>query len=57
MAEYKIIHREELVGWFYVHANSEEEALEKWNRKVNNGEVDFSDLDLVDSSDTAELVT
>lgn len=57
MAEYKIIHREELVGWFYVHANSKEEALEKWNRKVNNGEVDFSDLDLVDSSDTAELVT
>lgn len=53
MAEYKIIHREELVGWFYVHANSKEEALEKWRNQVNNGEIDFSDMEMVDSSEIA----
>ena len=47
--------KEELIGWFYVEANSEEEALEEWNFKVNNGEIDFSDMDMVDSSDTAVL--
>lgn len=55
MKTYKIVHKEELVGWFYIEANSEEEALEEWNFKVNNGEIDFSDMDMVDSSDTAVL--
>lgn len=52
---YKIVHREELVGWFFVEAESEEEALEKYHHQVNNGRVDFSDLEMVDSSDIAEL--
>ena len=51
--EYKIIHREELIGWFYVEADSEDEALEVFYDDVNNGRVDFSDIELVDSSDTA----
>ena len=55
MKRYKIIHKEELVGWFYVEANSEEEALEEWNRKVSNGEVDFSDMELLESFDSAVL--
>lgn len=56
MHEYKIVHREELVGWFYVYAESEEDALEIYHDAVNNGRIDFSDMELVDSEDTAELV-
>jgi hypothetical protein len=55
MATYKIVHTEELVGWFYVEADSEEEAIEEYNRQVNNGEIDFSDLEMVDSTDVARL--
>lgn len=55
MKTYKIIHREEYVGWFYVEADSEEEAFEEWNFKVNNGEIDFADVEMVDSSDTVVL--
>lgn len=55
MASYKIIHKEELVGWFFVEANNEEEALAKYEAMVNNGEVDYSDLEMVDSSDEAVL--
>lgn len=55
MNEYKIIHREELVGWFYVNANSEEEAIEEYHHMLSNGEIDFSDMEMVDSEDTAVL--
>ena len=53
MATYKIIHKEELIGWFYVEADSEKEAMDVWDSKVNNGEIDFSDLEMTDSSDYA----
>ena len=53
MKEYKIIHKEELVGWFYVEADNAEEALDEYNRMVQNGEIDFSDMEMVDSCDTA----
>lgn len=49
--EYKITHREKLVGRFYVEVDSPYEALEKYNRMLTNGELDFSDLELVESSD------
>ena len=55
MASYKIIHKEELVGWFYVEADSEKEALAKYDEMVNNGEIDYSDMEMVDSSDEAVL--
>lgn len=55
MALYKIIHKEELIGWFYVEANSEKEALAEYEAMVNNGEVDYSDMEMVDSSDEAIL--
>lgn len=55
MATYKIIHKEELVGWFYVEADSKEEALEEFGFQVNNGQIDFSDVELIDSSDEAVL--
>lgn len=54
MAEYKVIHKEELVGWFYVTADNEQDAIDKWQQMVSNGEVDFSDMELVDSYDEAE---
>lgn len=55
MASYKIIHKEELVGWFFVEANNEKEALAKYDEMVNNGEIDYSDMEMVDSSDEAVL--
>lgn len=55
MATYKIIHKEELVGWFYVEADSEEEALDKFLLRASRGEIDFSDMDLIESSDEAVL--
>ena len=54
MKTYKIIHKEELVGWFYVEADSPEEAIEQWRYKVDNGEVDFGDMEMVSSEDAVE---
>ena len=56
MKTYKIVHKEELVGWFYVEADSPEEAIEQWRYKVDNGEVDFGDMEMVDSEDIVEEV-
>jgi len=55
MATYKIRHYEKLVGFFYVEADSEDEAIDVFDRKCSAGEVDFSDLELIDSEDTASL--
>lgn len=55
MAWYKIVHKEELVDEFFVEADSGEEALEEFNHQVQNGEIDFSGAEMVDSSDTAIL--
>lgn len=54
MKEYRIIHREELVGYFYVEAESKEEALQEYHHQVSEGRIDFSDLELVDGEDIAE---
>ena len=56
MAEFKIVHREELVGEFYLEADSEEDAIQKFNFMVDNGEIDFSDMEMVDSSDTPKRI-
>ena len=54
MARFYIEHREELIGRFYVdNVSSEEEALEKYNHLVNEGRIDFGDLEMIDSSDKA----
>lgn len=50
---YKIIHTEQLVGWYYVEANSEKEAIDEFRRQAEDGEIDFSDLEMTDSSDVA----
>lgn len=54
---YRIIHTEELVGWFFVEAGSTEEAMEIYNQKVCDGKIDFSDMEMVDSSDEVDLVS
>lgn len=56
MKTYKIIHTETLVGWFYVEAETPEEALEEYYHLVSNGKIDFSDLEMIDSEDKAEEV-
>ena len=56
MAEFKIVHREELVGEFYIEADSEEDAIRKFNFMVDNGEIDFSDMEMVNSSDVPHFV-
>ena len=48
--EYDIKHTETLVGFYTVEADSEEEALDKFDRMCWEGEIDFSDLEMVDSS-------
>ena len=53
---YKIIHKERLVGAYYVRADSSEEALNKYWSLVNSGKIDFSDMEILDSSDEAVLV-
>lgn len=54
MKTFHIVHREELVGYFYVEAETPEEALQEWYNQVNNGEIDFSDMEMVDSSEEVQ---
>ena len=53
MAIYKIRHREELYGELFVEADSEEDAIAEYYFQLNNGQIDFSDMEMVDSSDVA----
>lgn len=55
MNTYKIIHKEELVGVFEVKAYSEASALREFEYLVSEGKIDFSDMEIIDSSDTAKL--
>lgn len=43
-------------GWMVlcVEAETAEEAIEQWRYKVDNGEVDFGDMEMVSSEDTVE---
>ena len=53
MKKYKIVHTEKLVGEWYVEAESSEGAIEAFMTQVNNGKIDFSDMELVYSEDNA----
>lgn len=55
MQKYKISHTEVLVDYFYVDAENELDAIDVFNQKVENGEIDFSRVEMVDSSDVATL--
>ena len=37
-----------------MEAETAEEAIEQWIYKVDNGEVDFGDMEMVSSEDTVE---
>ncbi len=54
MKTYRIIHKEVLTGWFYVNAESEEEALEEFRYQCGEGKIDFGNMDIVDSEDIVE---
>ena len=48
--KFMIVYNETVTHWFYVDAENEEEAEAEFNRQVNNGEIDFSDGEVTDSS-------
>lgn len=50
MKTYKVIYTESLVHAFYVDAENEDAAREEFNRKSANGELDFSDGEVYDTS-------
>ena len=49
MKTYKVIYTESLFHVFYVEAESEEEAREKFDKMAYNGELDFSDGEVEDT--------
>lgn len=50
MKKYKITYTEKLIHEFYVYAENEHEAADKFNTMLQYGEVDFSDGYLVNSN-------
>lgn len=52
---YKIIYTEIIVHHFYVDAENEDAALEEYNRMSIDGELDFSDGEIVDTDTVVEL--
>lgn len=48
---YKIVHREVLEDEFFYEATSQEEALAFYEQDVLEGRIDFSDAEMVDSSE------
>lgn len=52
---YKIIYTEIIVHHFYVDAENEDAALEEYNRMSIDGELDFSDGEIVDTDTAVEL--
>lgn len=49
MARFEIVYTEASVLLYEVEAENEEEAQEKWYDDVENGRVDFTDMEVVDS--------
>jgi len=56
MKEYLITYKEHLVHSFYVKADSEDEAMEEFDRLVKNGEIDFSGGEVYDTDTYATLI-
>lgn len=54
--KYKITHTETLIDYFDVEAENEQDAIDVFRKMVNNGEIDFSRAEMLDSSDIATLV-
>lgn len=47
--KYTIIYNETITHWFDVEAESEEAAMDEFNRQVENHEIDFSHGEVTDS--------
>ena len=56
MKEFKITHKERLVGTYYIEADDVYDAVNKYWSMVMAGEIDYSDMDVIDSSDEIEEV-
>lgn len=54
MKEYRITYREKLVGWYFVEAESEEDARAKFEYMQQEGKIDYSDMELIETSVEAE---
>ena len=54
MKTFKIVHREKLVGWYYINAETAEEALEEFEYQVSEGKIDISDLEMIDVENSVE---
>lgn len=48
---YEIKHEETLVGYYQIAASSESDAIKEFYRLAEDGKIDFSDLEMVDSED------
>ena len=48
--KFTIIYNETVTHWFDVEANNEEEAMDEFNRQVQEHEIDFSHGEVTDSS-------
>lgn len=49
MKTYKIIYHEVVSHVFYVDADSKDEAEEKFEEMASNGELDYSDGEVIDT--------
>ena len=49
MKTYRVFYKEVLGHVFYVKAESEDEVIDRFNELVDNGKIDFSDGEVVDS--------
>lgn len=47
---YKIVFEETITHWFYVEAESVEEAEAEFNHQVCDGQIDFSGGEVTDSN-------
>lgn len=56
MKTYRIEYIETLGGHFYIQANSEAEALEKFDAEVSEGLIDLNQLEVISSSSTTDEV-
>lgn len=56
MKEYRITYKEHLVHTFYVKADTPDDAIEEFDRLVENGEIDFSGGEVYDTDTYATLI-
>ena len=48
-SEYRITYHEESEGYYTIEACSADDAIKKWGIMANNGEIDFSRMEVVNT--------